>query len=171
MSVATVEIVPARSDADVAAASDLARAFFEYMRRTYPDQAATIDAYLVDQDFEGQLAAFRTHFNPPAGDCLVARLDGSPVGVVMLKRFAPAVCELNRMYVAHAARGRGIGRALCETLLDRARALGYREIRLDTLNERVEALPLYRRLGFLPEAEPPAFAASVPGVVCLRRQL
>ena len=114
------------------------------MRATYPEQAATIDAYLVAQDFEGQLADFRDHFNPPRGECLLARLDGAPVGVVMLKPYAEGVCELNRMYVARAgARPRRRPR-LCETLLARARALGYRAVRLDALNERVEALPLYR---------------------------
>jgi len=93
------------------------------------------------------------------------------VGIVMLKPYAPGVCELNRMYVTGAARGRGVGRALCEALIARARTLGYREIRLDTLNERVEALPLYRSLGFLPEAERPAFAARDADIVCLRRSL
>ncbi len=157
-----IEIAPVRSDADVAAASALARDFFAYMRATYPESSATIDAYLVAQDFEGQLARFRDHFNPPHGECLLARLDGAPVGVVMLKPYAPGVCELNRMYVARAARGRGVGRALCEALIARARALGYREIRLDALNERVEALPLYRRLGFGPDPDPPATPATSP---------
>ena len=171
MNAAAVSIEPVRSDADAAAASALARAFFAYMRATYPEQAATIDAYLLDQDFEGQLAAFRDHFNPPKGECLLARVEGEPAGIVMLKPYTPGVCELNRMYVTAAARGRGIGRALCETLIARARDLGYRAIRLDTLNARVEALPLYRSLGFLPEAERPAFAARDPGIVCLRRPL
>lgn len=166
-----VSIATVRSDADVAAASTLARAFFAYMRETYPAQAATIDAYLAAQDFEGQLADFRAHFNPPKGECLLARLGDAPAGIVMLKPYGDGVCELNRMYVPEAARGRGIARVLCEKLMELARGLGYREIRLDTLNARVEALPLYRSLGFLPEAERPAFAARDPGIVCLRRAL
>jgi GNAT superfamily N-acetyltransferase len=164
-----IALGPVRSDADVAAAAELARAFFAYLRVTYPDRAATIDAYLIEQDFEGQLAEFRRHFNPPRGECLLARLDGAPVGVVMLKPYSPGVCELNRMYVARAARGRGIGRALCEGLIARARTLGYREIRLDALNERVEAVPLYRKLGFGPDPDPPAYAD--PEVISMRMAL
>jgi ribosomal protein S18 acetylase RimI-like enzyme len=75
------------------------------------------------------------------------------------------------MYVADAARGRGIGRALCEALLAGARALGYREVRLDVLNDRVEALPLYRKLGFRPDPDPPEFARNEPGVISLRMPL
>jgi GNAT superfamily N-acetyltransferase len=166
-----VALGPVRSDADIAAAAALARDFFAYMRATYPERAAAIDAYLVDQDFEGQLADFRTHFNPPHGECILARLDGVPAGVVMLKPYGRGVCELNRMYVTRAARGLGIGRALCEALIDRARALGYRAVRLDTLNERVEALPLYRRLGFVTDPDRPAFAQRDPEIVCLRLAL
>jgi GNAT superfamily N-acetyltransferase len=166
-----VAIAPVREDADIAAASRLAREFFAYMRGSFPEHAAAIDAYLVDQDFEGQLADFRAHFNPPRGECLLARLDGAPVGVVMLKPYAEGVCELNRMYVARAARGRGVGRRLCESLIARARDLGYRAVRLDALNEQVEALPLYRKLGFGPDPDPPAFARAEPGVVSLRMAL
>lgn len=166
-----VTLLPVRSDADVAAASDLARDFFAYMRATYPERAATIDAYLIAQDFEGQLADFRTHFNPPRGECLLARLDGAPAGVVMLKPYSPGVCELNRMYVTRAARGRGLGRALCEGLLARARELGYREVRLDALNERVEALPLYRKLGFGTDPAPPDFVRTDPDIVSMRMTL
>jgi GNAT superfamily N-acetyltransferase len=166
-----VAIGVVRDDADVAAASQLARDFFAYMRATYPEREATIDAYLVAQDFEGQLADFRSHFNPPRGECLLARLDGAPVGVVMLKPYAEGVCELNRMYVARAARGRGVGRRLCETLLARARELGYREVRLDTLNDRVEALPLYRALGFGPDPDPPDFIRADGEAVAMRMKL
>jgi GNAT superfamily N-acetyltransferase len=166
-----IRIDVVRSDEDVAAAAALAREFFAYMRATYPEKEAAIDTYLVIQDFEGQLADFRTHFNPPRGECMLARLDGEPAGVVMLKPYSPGVCELNRMYVARAARGHGVGRGLCEGLIARARELGYREIRLDALNERVEAVPLYYKLGFTPDPDPPAYAREEPGVISLRMPL
>jgi len=168
---ADITLGPVRSDADIAAAAELARDFFAYMRATYPERAALIDAYLVDQDFEGQLADFRSHFSPPHGECLLARLGGAPAGLVMLKPYGEGVCELNRMYVTRAARGRGLGRALCEGLIERARALGYREIRLDALNERVDAVPLYRKLGFGPDPEPPAFALRDPEIISMRMAL
>jgi GNAT superfamily N-acetyltransferase len=75
------------------------------------------------------------------------------------------------MYVVRAARGRGIGRGLCERLIDRARELGYREIRLDALSDQVDALPLYRSLGFGPDPDPPAYAREEPGVISLRMPL
>ena len=167
-----VSVAPVRSDAEIAAAARLARAFFAYLRAHYPEQQAAIDTYLIIQDFEGQLATFRDHFTPPHGECMLARLDGVPVGVVMLKPYdTPGVCELNRMYVADTARGRGVGRALCEALLAQARALGYREVRLDALNARIEALPLYYKLGFGPDPDPPDYARNEPGVISLRMPL
>lgn len=164
-------IKPVRNDDDIALASQLARAFFDYMRATWPERAELIDAYLIAQDFEGQLADFRNHFTPPNGECLLAQLGGEGVGIVMLKPYAPGVCELNRMYVTRAARGHGLGRRLCEELLSQARALGYREIRLDALNERVDAVPLYRKLGFGPDPDPPAFTRRDPEIVSLRMTL
>jgi GNAT superfamily N-acetyltransferase len=166
-----IRIAPVASDEDVADDSRLARDFFAYLREMFPESQEAIDTYLVVQDFEGQLAAFREHFSPPHGECMLARMDGAPVGVVMLKPYAPGVCELNRMYVAREARGHGVGRGLCEGLIARARELGYREIRLDALNERVEAVPLYRKLGFLPDPDPPDYARNEPGVVSFRMPL
>ena len=167
-----VSIGPVRSDADVAAASALARAFFAYMRETYPEQAMTIDAYLDDQDFEGQLADFRSHFNPPTGR-MPARpaATGEPVGIVMLKPYGAGVCE-TEPHVRHRRRPRPRRRPGALRGADRARrALGYREIRLDTLNERVEALPLYRKPRLWPRPRPARFTHHDPDVISMRLTL
>jgi GNAT superfamily N-acetyltransferase len=54
------------------------------------------------------------------------------------------------MYVDRAWRGKGVGRALLETLIAHARTLGYDHLRLGTLNDMSAARSLYRSLGFAP---------------------
>jgi ribosomal protein S18 acetylase RimI-like enzyme len=54
------------------------------------------------------------------------------------------------MFVDRDWRGRGVGRALLERLIDVSRARGLREIRLGTLPEMTEAQSLYRSVGFAP---------------------
>jgi GNAT superfamily N-acetyltransferase len=163
-----VVIRPVRSDEEVAEASRLARDFFEGMRRSFPHWDALISEYLVQQDFEGQLLDFRTHFNPPRGECMLARVDGEAAGIVMLKPYAEGVCELNRMYVAANGRGQGVGRKLCEALMAQARSLGYAEMRLDCFSDNHAPLRLYRALGFGPDPDPPAFSLSDPGITPMR---
>ena len=54
------------------------------------------------------------------------------------------------MYVAPAWRGRGVGRALLETLIEHARTIGYQRLRLGTLADMTQAQALYESLGFVP---------------------
>ena len=56
--------------------------------------------------------------------------------------------ELKRMYVAPAARGRRIGRLLLDQLLDHAKGQGIAVLRLETGDKQMEALSLYRSVGF-----------------------
>ena len=50
--------------------------------------------------------------------------------------------------VAAGARGQGVGTALIEALAHDARALVYREMRLDVIDTNLRARALYERLGF-----------------------
>jgi GNAT superfamily N-acetyltransferase len=170
-SIMAMVIKPARTAADIRDATKLAWSFIALLKERYPERIQSLNDYLRDQRFEEMLANFRDHFNPPSGECVIARLDGSAVGIVMLKSVNASLCEMNRMYVAPEARGRGIGRALCQALISRALDLGYQEMRLGALDRHVEALPLYRSLGFMPDPDPPAHARDDPGVISLRMTL
>lgn len=88
-------------------------------------------------------------FAPPTGQILVVVEGGAVLGAGCLRTIAPGVAEIKRMYLRPAARGRGLGRRLLETLLDAARSAGYREARLDTDGLMPAAVGLYRNAGFV----------------------
>jgi L-amino acid N-acyltransferase YncA len=52
------------------------------------------------------------------------------------------------IYVDRAWRGRGVGRALLASLLDRARAIGYHKLVLAAFPDNAAGIALYTRLGF-----------------------
>jgi ribosomal protein S18 acetylase RimI-like enzyme len=153
-------IAPARTPEDVAAAAELFRAY-----------AAGLAIDLAYQDFDTELAGLPGRYAPPAGELLLARdRRGRAAGCAALRPLdEPGVSEMKRLYVAPAARGHGLGRALVDALLAAACRIGHREIRLDTLPDMAGAVALYRRTGFAPT--PPYYAAAIPGTLFLARQL
>jgi GNAT superfamily N-acetyltransferase len=84
----------------------------------------------------------------PDAACLLARLDGRPVGCVALGSLGGGVGEVKRMYVDPAARGHRIGRLLLQGVEDLAAARGDRLLRLEAGTEQPEALRLYRGSGW-----------------------
>src|SRR4051812_16584076 len=78
----------------------------------------------------------------------VARREGVALGCGAL-RLARDYGEVKRMYVAPAARGQGLGRAILERLENEARREGLSVMRLETGNRQAEALALYRGAGYV----------------------
>lgn len=87
-------------------------------------------------------------FAPPDGVFLVGALDGLPVAAGGFRRNGPDA-EIKRMYVAPAARGRGLSRRLLAGLEEHAAAAGYARMILETGDRQPEAIALYESAGYL----------------------
>lgn len=64
-------------------------------------------------------------------------------------------CWLEDLFVEESARGEGLGRALLETAISRAKARGCRRIELDVNEDNKAALGLYLAAGFTTTPKPP----------------
>jgi GNAT superfamily N-acetyltransferase len=105
------------------------------------------------------------------GAFLVIYQDGTPVGCGALRVLEPGTAELKRMYVAPAARGKGLGRRLLLALENEARALRVRKLVLETGIRQVAALALYRSNGFQPIPLYGEYCLSPETSVCLGKTL
>lgn len=105
------------------------------------------------QDYAKELASLPGDYWAPGGYLLLALWNGEAAGCVALRKIENGICEMKRMYVRPQYRGKGIGRAMAGRIMALARQAGYKRMRLDTIDTMVEAIALYRSLGFK-EIEP-----------------
>jgi putative acetyltransferase len=91
-----------------------------------------------------------------------ARRDGVLMGVAALKHLDRSTAELKSMHTREDERGRGVGRAILEHILDFARSQGYLEANLETgtTEEFAAARALYASSGFRPCAPFGQYEAS-----------
>lgn len=82
------------------------------------------------------------------GFFLVACFRDEVIGTGSLIPEAAGVGRIVRMSVAQSRRRQGVGRQILEALLERARALGYRRVVLETTATWEDAIAFYRRHGF-----------------------
>jgi len=91
-----------------------------------------------------------TEMSPPGGTFVVGfDEDDVPVCCGGVKRLSDDACEIKRMFVVEAARGRGAARELLEELERRGRELGYSMARLDTGPRQPRAKRMYERAGYV----------------------
>jgi len=134
-----MHIFPAETDEDIRNARTL---FEEY--------AAGLGISLCFQNFDRELANLPGDYAPPDGRLLLAAEADQLAGCIAMRKLAPGVCEMKRLFLRPAYRRQGLGRVLVDSIIDEARKLGYTHMRLDTLPGRMDqAIALYRSVGFV----------------------
>lgn len=95
----------------------------------------------------------------PGIHVLVARIDGTALGLCAVIEHGGGEVELKRLIVAEHARGLCVGSALVRGADTQARRLGARLIVLEVGVDNREAQALYRRPGFTPRGPFPLYRA------------
>ena len=121
------------------------------------------------QNVDDELAGLPGKYARPTGVVLIARDGDTTAGAIAYRMVEPGVCEMKRLYVRPAYRGRGLARDLANELIEDARARGYRTMLLDTLGSMKAARALYRDLGFVPVE--PYYDNPLPGVMYMALEL
>jgi ribosomal protein S18 acetylase RimI-like enzyme len=131
-------VVQAESSAQIAHAREL---FLEY--------AQSLGFSLCFQNFDQELAGLPGDYAPPEGRLLLAECEGELAGCVALHKLDGEICEMKRLYLRPQFRGKGLGRVLADKIINEARSIGYKRMRLDTVDPVMkDAVAMYRRLGF-----------------------
>jgi ribosomal protein S18 acetylase RimI-like enzyme len=119
------------------------------VRELFLEYAQSLGFSLCFQSFDQELAGLPGDYAPPHGRLLLASYEGQLAGCVALHKLENGICEMKRLYLRAKFRGKGLGRALAEAAISEARKIGYRRMRLDTVEPIMkDAVGLYRLLGF-----------------------
>ncbi len=99
------------------------------------------------------------HILEKGGHIFVALYNGFPVGVCALCPMPEESAydfELAKLAVNNSIQRKGIGRRLCDAVIDKARELGGEKLFLESNTRLKPAIAMYRKLGFkeLPEYHP-----------------
>src|ERR1041385_365127 len=124
---------------DAVSAEDL-----DIVRQLFREHARTVGTNFCFQGFEEELAGLPGRYARPAGGLWLAASGSDIAGCIALRPVKDGgVCEVKRLFVRSAFRGRGIGRKLAEHLLSAAANAEHRRVVLDTMPDMVAAIALY----------------------------
>lgn len=104
---------------------------------------------LCFQNFDEEVANLPGNYIKPSGRLLLASVDGKIAGCIALRAIEADVCEMKRLFVRPNFQGAGVGKNLIEKLIEEARFIGYRKMRLDTFPPKMQkAVEIYKSYGF-----------------------
>ena len=159
------------ADSSEAALADARELLLEYGRFVIAQPGA---ARFCFGTLEKEAAQLPLSYMEQGGGSLIAYVGDAPAGFVAWRALPETVatnaCEMKRLWVRPASRGRALGRVLTLAVIERARAAGCKAIYLDTAPASMSAAHrLYLELGF--EPCPPYNDNPVDGLAYLSKRL
>jgi len=118
------------------------------VRELFIEYANYLNIDLSFQNFKEELKALPGDYAPPDGCILLAYYNDKLTGCVGVRKLNDNICEMKRLYVRPAFRKKNIGKELSNAIIQKAKEIGYKFMRLDTLPFMREAIALYLSLGF-----------------------
>ncbi|HEY3580643.1 MAG TPA: GNAT family N-acetyltransferase [Pyrinomonadaceae bacterium] len=126
------------------------RSEIDQARELFKEYEAGLGISLCFQNFDDELANLPGDYAPPQGRLLLAHEFDQTMGCVALRPLGPTTCEMKRLFVRPEYRDRRLGRVLVEAIIEEARKIGYTNMRLDTIADRMDrAVALYKSIGFV----------------------
>jgi len=119
------------------------------IRELFLEYAQSLGFSLCFQSFDKELAELPGDYAAPEGRLLLATCEGQSAGCVALHKLDHEICEMKRLYIRPEFRGKGLGKILAKRIIGEAHQIGYKQLRLDTVEPLMRtAVKMYRTLGF-----------------------
>jgi GNAT superfamily N-acetyltransferase len=106
--------------------------------KTYADKYANY--YLQEVEM--------TKLQPPEGAFFYTETDGIVSGMGGLRKIDDHTGEIKRMFVRPSFRGNKLGKLILDKIITKSTIIGYKKLRLDTIDFMKAAISLYNSFGF-----------------------
>lgn len=113
-----------------------------------PQQDAAVAETLESQHLEDEIKDTEKKYGYPYGRMYILLVDEKTAGCVALSRNDEQYCEMKRLYVRPEYRGNKLSQVLCDKVIEDAKKIGYKYVRLDTFPFMKNAIALYEKYGF-----------------------
>ncbi len=124
----------------------------EVVKKLFKEYSQIKGAESCFVSFDKELADLEAFYS--GGALLVGYEDEQPVACIAVKKLNDTTCEAKRLFIKPEYRGKGYARIMLNTMLDKTKALGFREVTFTTKPSVMQVgYGLYKRMGFVETAE------------------
>ena len=120
----------------------------EIARNLIEEYIDSLDFSLDFENVDKELNHLNLFYGPPFGLIVMAKADDEFVGIACLRGLDNLAAEIKRMYVKPNHRGKGLGRKILDKLINEAKRMNIRFLRLDTVPDMESAMHLFVSKGF-----------------------